>query len=142
MLQTVEVLPPRSEVRRHVDIECQLVADVWDVPIDHRVMDLSSQGMWLACDYPLHVGEEVVVTLTPPARDAAAREPVFLFGRVCRVAMHRRANEQKQAGMAIQFVHDDPATAERLAAALVGIPPKLRASRKRAQECVWVDELN
>ena len=142
MLQTVEVLPPRSEVRRHVDIECQIVADVWDVPIDHQVMDLSSQGMWLSCDYPLHVGEELVVTLPPPARDPAARQPVYLFGRVCRVHMNRRANESQKAGMAIQFFHDDPTDAERLAGALTGIPPKLRAPRARSQECVWVDANN
>ncbi|MEZ4326469.1 MAG: PilZ domain-containing protein [Polyangiales bacterium] len=142
MLQTVEVLPPRSEVRRQVDIECQLVSDFWDVPIEHHVLDLSSQGMWLSCDYPLHVGEEVVVELTPPARDPSAREPLFLFGRVCRVQMQRRKHEDHKAGMAIQFFHDSELTADRLAAALVGIPPKLGAPRAAARECVWVEELN
>ena len=32
--------------------------------------------------------------------------------------------------------------AGRLARALVGIPPKLRAPRPAPRECVWVDELN
>ena len=142
MIQTVEVLSTRSEVRRHVDIACDVVSDYWDVPIEHQVSDLSSQGMWLTCDYPLHVGEEVVVQLTPPARDPAAREPLFLFGRVCRVEIHRRANEPKKAGMAIQFVHDSDIEEQRLSKALVGIPPKLRAPRPAVRECVWVDELN
>lgn len=142
MIQTVEVLSTRSEVRRHVDIACDIVSDYWDVPIEHQVSDLSSQGMWLTCDYPLHVGEEVVVQLTPPARDPARRAPLFLFGRVCRVEIHRRANEEKKAGMAIQFVHDSDIEEERLASALVGIPPKLRAPRPAPRECVWVDELN
>ena len=150
MLQTVEVISSRSELRRAVDTTCQIVADAWDVPIDHAIQDLSSGGMWVESMFPLEVGEDIVVAIQPPPRaergegEASADEPIHVLGRVRRVSLGRRSSDPPRAGMGIEFLHVEECATDRLARSLHGIPPRIPGDAGRPasrQEMVWVGEV-
>ena len=59
MIQTVEVLSTRSEVRRHVDIACDVVSDYWDVPIEHQELLSSSAVNMQMFEQPQRVAQPV-----------------------------------------------------------------------------------
>ncbi len=89
----------RRTVRRNVDFDCGLLTDLWDEPVPHRVTDLSETGIWIATDFPLEVGTEVAVELTPPDWDT----PLYVSGEVRRVDLSRRMGDPRSAGMGIAF---------------------------------------
>ena len=136
MLQTIEIITTRAHVRRKVDTRCEIVADLWDVPIEHEIRDLSEQGMWVECLYPLEVGDEIVVALHPPGEG----EPVHALGRVRRVHLGRRKSDPQGAGMGVEFLHVEERSQGRLSKALQGIPPRLERTTRSRFELVWVDD--
>ena len=83
MLESVEILKGggRAELRRGVDLECQVVSDVWEGTLLHQAKNLSTTGIYLESDFPLHVGSEVVLSFEPP-RGAGE---LLVYGEVRRV---------------------------------------------------------
>lgn len=139
MLEPVEVfLQRRQALRRHVDLVCSVVADLWDEPVEHQVRDLSHRGMYLDTPLPVDPGTELVLELRPPGFD----EPLYLYGRVSRVELRRRANEVRGAGLGVELLDTPEEVERRLREALVGLPPRLPGgSPPTVRELVWVETL-
>lgn len=114
----------RSALRRAVDLECNVRAELWDGALPHRARDLSPHGLWLDTDLPLEVGEEVLVSFRPP-RGSGLEWPVITRGAITRVGMHRRRVDTRPAGMGVAFLDLDDHDRRRLARALIGIPPPI-----------------
>ena len=137
MLEPVEVYVQRRQaVRRKVDLLCSVVADLWDEPVEHVVRDLSHRGMYLDTPLPVDPGTELVLELWPPGLDA----PLYLFGRVCRVELRRRAHEDRGAGLGVELLGTPPEVEQQLQRALQGLPPRLPGGPlPTRRELVWVE---
>lgn len=140
MLERVDVFAQRrKDLRRAVNLAAEVVSDLWDEPIPHRIRDLSPGGLFIDTPYPLDVGAELVLELCPPGE----AEPVYLFGRVRRVELRRRRDEQPGAGMGVELLGTPDHVIESIRDSLVGLPPPLpRKSRTPTNtEMIWVDML-
>jgi Tfp pilus assembly protein PilZ len=89
----------RRAVRRFVDLECDVYADLWGEAISHRVTDVSEEGLWIQTDLLLEVGTEVALTFFPPDWE----EPLCVAGRVQRVELRARRGDRNAVGMGIEF---------------------------------------
>lgn len=89
----------RKTVRRLVDLDCEVYAELWGEAITHRVTDVSETGLWIQTDLLLEVGTEVTLTFYPPDWD----EPLCVAGRVRRVELRPRGREAGAVGMGIAF---------------------------------------
>lgn len=92
-------LEARAAIRRTVDLECEVYAELWGEPIAHRVTDVSENGLWIQADLLLELGSEVTLTFFPPEWD----EPLCVAGRVCRVDLRVRPGDGNAVGMGIEF---------------------------------------
>ncbi|NOY93586.1 MAG: PilZ domain-containing protein [Deltaproteobacteria bacterium] len=153
MLESVDILAGggRADLRRGVDLECQVVSDLWEGTLPHRAKNLSATGIYLESDFPLHVGHEVVLSFEPPRGGGE----LLVYGEVRRVEMRRRDYEPfgRGGGMGVAFDYLSESERERLMASLEGLPPPLPARpqtpagcmrprpMQRARELVWVDSL-
>ncbi len=140
MLERVDVFAQRrKDLRRAVNLAAEVVSDLWDEPIPHRIRDLSPGGLFIDTPYPLDVGAELVLELCPPGEP----EPVYLFGRVRRVELRRRRDERPGAGMGVELLGTPDHVIESIRDSLVGLPPPLpRKSRTPTNtEMIWVDML-
>ncbi|MEM9071298.1 MAG: PilZ domain-containing protein [Myxococcota bacterium] len=139
MLEPVEVFVQRRQsTRRAVDLICEVVSDLWDEPVAHRVRDLSPQGLFLDTPLPVDPGTELVLELIPPGCD----EPLYLFGSVRRVEMRRRADEERGGGLGIELLDTPWDVQELLREALRGLPPPLPKGLPPTEpEMVWVETL-
>jgi len=125
----------RRSLRRAVELECQVLSDLWDGQAPFLATNLSPEGLWLQTPLPLEQGEELLLTLSPPRW--SEREPLVALAQVARVAMFRRRNEPQGAGMGLSFVDIDGGQQGALESCLLGLPPPLpsrtRAARVLAQ---------
>ena len=139
MLEPVEVFVQRRQaLRRQVDLVCSVVADLWDEPVEHQVRDLSHRGLYLDTPLPVDPGTELVLELCPPG----CTEPLYLYGRVCRVDLRRRAHEVRGAGLGVELLETPSDVEERLRTALHGLPPRLPGGHPpTVRELVWVEML-
>jgi len=140
MLQVAEVLPgARRAVRRAVSLECAVISDWWDEPVPHLVTNLTPHGLWIETPFPLEIGDEMIVSFTPP-RWRRDRE-IVTCGAVRRVDLRRR---EAGGGMGIEFLDLGEGERSELTATLRGLPPPLpkKLSRRRPRrEHVWVEML-
>ncbi len=145
MLEPVEVLPPqrRRTLRRAVQLDCDVISELWDEPIPHVVTDLSPEGAWVETPFPLEVGSQMLVSFTPP-RWRPDRSLVCLAD-VRQVRLGRRSSDPCGAGMGLEFRGLSPRQGDELRATLRGLPPPLppgaapHRSRRELIELVWVD---
>ena len=89
----------RRAVRRLVDLECEVYAEMWGEPIAHRVTDISEEGLWIQTELLLEPGTEVTLAFLPPDWD----EPLYVAGRVRRVELRSRPSDARSVGMGIEF---------------------------------------
>lgn len=89
----------RKTVRRLVDLDCEVFAELWGEAITHRATDVSETGLWIETELLLEVGTEVTLTFYPPDWD----EPLCVAGRVRRVELRPRAGQGGAVGMGIAF---------------------------------------
>jgi hypothetical protein len=142
MLEAVEVLNAgRTETRRAVHVECEIISDRWEEAVPHLATDLSLRGMWVETTFPLPVGEQILVSFTPP-RWRHDRQ-ILALARVRRVHHPSVGTRIDAPGMALEFLDLAPAALEELRATLRGLPPRIRESNGRTSgtELVWVDTL-
>ena len=140
MLERFDVFAQRRrDLRRAVNLAAEVVSDLWDEPVSHRVRDLSPHGLFIDTPYPLDIGAELVLELSPPGEP----EPVYLFGRVRRVEMRRRREENRGAGMGIELLGTPDRIQETIRDSLVGLPPPLPRQTRHPthHEMIWVDML-
>lgn len=139
MLQSVEVLAThRHQLRRAVDVGCELLAEGWETSVLHRVSDLSESGAFIRGQLLLEPGEELLVDLVPP-REV---RPLTLTARVERTVLRRRRRDRETSGMGVRFVDLAEGDRERLRQSLAGLPPPLpRKSRPSETEWLYVEEV-
>ncbi|MDH5491034.1 MAG: PilZ domain-containing protein [Myxococcales bacterium] len=112
----------RASLRRQVAIECEVASDFWDGLLSLTMGDLSPEGAWLDCPYPLHVGELLTIGFCAPR----SGERLAVLGEVRRVQLGRRASDtMARSGMGVLFDYISADDREMLRAALCGMPPPL-----------------
>ncbi len=89
----------RRAVRRLVDLECAVYAELWGEAVAHQVSDVSEEGLWIQTDLLLEIGTEITLTFYPPDWE----EPLYVAGRVQRVEFRRRLGDGSSVGMGIAF---------------------------------------
>jgi len=96
--------PPvfRRNVRKSVELACEVVCSHVDEPLAYMASELSSGGMWIPGPHAMRIGEHVVVCFKPDG-DWLEGE-LMVFAEVVRVASSRRHVLTGDAGMAIEFI--------------------------------------
>ena len=51
----------RRAVRRLVDLECAVYAELWGEAVAHQVSDVSEEGLWIQTDLLLEIGTEITL---------------------------------------------------------------------------------
>jgi len=114
----------RRSLRRAVQVETDVTSELWDTPVKLLATDLSLHGVWLDSALPLEPGSEVAVSLLLPRM--AITRPFEARARVAHVALARRRTDYGRGGMGLCFVDVSAEQSERLAHALIGLPPSVR----------------
>jgi hypothetical protein len=112
----------RQSVRRSVALECHVHSAYWDGTVPFVARDLSPDGMWLACDFALEVGQEVLISFEPPGAGSRAVQAV------ARIA-HVSGLEGQASGMGLAFTFMRSTDRALLARSLEGRPPPLPGRR-------------
>jgi hypothetical protein len=89
----------RNGARRPLRMRCEIVSHDWDVPVVHRVAELSPSGAWIDTLLPLQPGAEVVLCFASPV----GAEELMFFAEVRRVVTGRRRGDRAPLGMALSF---------------------------------------
>ncbi len=97
----------RRADRRSGRFGCEVVSHYGDEPEQRVCTDVSTLGMWIETDMPLHPGSEVVVGFRVPADE----EELLLFATVTRVRTGRKKGDRGAIGMGIEF--RDPSREDR-----------------------------
>ena len=144
MLQRMEVLEggPRRELRRGVEVQCNVFSDWWDDAVSLDARDLSADGIWLQSALNLRPGDRVRVSFRPPNWRGGV--PIVADGTVRRVDHRARKRWGTASGMGIEFKGLEPWEREALGEALTGLPPALPTdlgSVMVREQLYWVDEL-
>lgn len=119
----------RRSLRRALRVETGVSSNLWDGTAPFVATNVSDHGLWLDTDLTLDIGDELVVSLTPPRWQDS--QPLTVLARVARVAFKRRKSEEQRSGMGLRFVDLQPDQASKLKTALEGLPPPLSRRRSR-----------
>jgi hypothetical protein len=119
----------RRSLRRAVELEVDVVSELWDVAIALPLTDLSLDGAWLESELPLSVGDEIELCFAPPRWFGLPRLQVG--ARVVRVSLLRRQRDRGRAGMGVCFTDLSLASQRCLEHALRGLPPPLPELTRR-----------
>jgi len=112
----------RRSLRRALHVETEVTSELWDGAVQLVATDLSLDGLWLESDLPLEVGSDLSVSLLLP--QMALTLPFQARARVAHVGLlRRRTDDRRRAGMGLCFLGMTADQRERLAHALIGLPP-------------------
>jgi hypothetical protein len=119
----------RRAVRRAARASCQAVSVDGFELLGERALDLSPQGLLLACDVPAALGEQVVVSFEVPGRtplwlDAEAEIARIVYG-------YRHGDPGYCAGL--RFTYFERSSRHELLSRLVGCPPPIPQRRLSSQ---------
>jgi hypothetical protein len=95
----------RRDIRRHVELGCELISNRTDAPTGCLATDLSTTGIWICTAQPVRAGEHVVVCFQPAAGEGAAdwhTGELTLFAEVTRVMTTRLGTPG--GGMGLEFL--------------------------------------
>ncbi len=122
---TLGLVRRRFEIRKLFHGLVEVLSDFWDEPVHLGCTDLSPRGTYLVTDYPLEVGEPLVMSFALPG----VRNRLLASGTVRYVSLGRRRVDQGEGGMAVEF--DEMSPLERIAvrSALRPLPPRLPGAR-------------
>jgi hypothetical protein len=109
----------RRSVRRAVALECALESELWDEAVHLPASNLSSNGIWIETPIGIDLGEELIVSFTPPG----VREKVWASAKVVRGTEHR-------PGVGLEFTYCSDSHRRLLEDALYGQPPRLPHARE------------
>jgi hypothetical protein len=115
----------RRAVRRATKTSCQVVSTIGFELLGERALDLSPNGLLLACDAPAAVGEELVISFQTPGRD-----PIWLDAEaeVARIVYgYRHGDPGYCAGL--RFTYIERSARGELLARLAGFPPPIPRRR-------------
>ncbi len=139
MLQLVEFhANERQATRRGVALTTAVIATPRDLPRQHRILDLSEDGLRVAAGTRLPIGEAVVVSFTPPGW--------WIFGELTLFARVRRETERGKGGgpatMGMEFIDLPKGLRIEMKRSLRGLPPPIPTGESRVRrELVWVEVL-
>jgi len=112
----------RFEIRKARKTYTDLIASIWDEPIEMLASDLSPAGLFIPSDLLLEPGEIVVACFGLPGH----REQFQLFGEVAWIAMPRRENDPiGPSGMGVRFVKTKPMERLTIRESVRRLPPPL-----------------
>jgi hypothetical protein len=118
----------RRSLRRAVAIECTLQSELWDETLTFPASNLSIDGVWIETPLSLDLGDELIVSFTPPG--LAPTQIVWAAAKVVRVGSFRRQGDSAQSpGMGLSFTYCSEPHRRMLARSLQGHPPRLPVSR-------------
>jgi hypothetical protein len=113
----------RHALRRAVQLEIDVMSDLWHGTVPLLATNLSVHGAWLESELALSVGDEVRVTFEPPHWSGLPR--LETCATVARVSLLRRRRDAGRAGMGLRFSGLPVTTLRCLDYALRGLPPPL-----------------
>lgn len=108
----------RRATRHAVKLDCHVVAEQGFRPIRGQTLDVSAQGIRIATETEVAVGETVVLAMRLPH----GRHWVDAHGRVTRVERGVRQGDPGRA-VAIEFTAMEPADRAMLVGAVERLPP-------------------
>ncbi len=117
----------RRALRRAVQLPCELVSRYVDQPLLYWATDLTPYGLWLETPFPMELGEEVVLCITPGIW--WNQRELMLFAEVTRISTSR---DQGERGMGLEFLDATPHERRALEAWLRNRPPPLPKRRARS----------
>jgi hypothetical protein len=118
----------RRSLRRAVAVECTLQSELWDEDLTLPASNLSTDGVWIETPLALDLGDELIVSFTPPG--LAPTQTVWAAAKVVRVGSFRRQGDTAQSpGMGLSFTYCSEPHRRMLARSLQGHPPRLPLSR-------------
>lgn len=118
----------RRSLRRAVALECTLQSELWDEALTLPASNLSVDGVWVETQLSLDLGDDLIVSFTPPG--LAAHHIVWATATVVRVGSFRRDGDPAEApGMGLRFTYCSESHRRLLARSLHGHPPRLPISR-------------
>jgi hypothetical protein len=106
-----------------VGFECGVLCNLWQGSIEMQGTDLSNEGLWLETPYPLELGDELVVTFSPPG--ARPGQEIWATAEVARVGLWRRRTDPWPVGMGLSFTYCSFSDQRFLARLLLHRPPRL-----------------
>lgn len=118
----------RRSLRRAVALECTLQSELWDEALTLPASNLSVDGVWIETPLSLDLGDELIVSFTPPG--LAAHHVVWAAAKVVRVGSSRRQGDAPESpGMGLSFTYCSEPHRRMLARSLRGHPPRLPGAR-------------
>jgi hypothetical protein len=116
--------PQRRAVRRAVRTRCQAVSSDFDL-LGERALDVSPRGMLVACDVPVALGEQVIVSFELPGVEPAWFDAEAEIARI--IYGFRLGDPGYCAGF--RFTYLERVTRQELLARLAGVPPPVPQRR-------------
>jgi hypothetical protein len=113
----------RRSLRRAVQLEVEVMSDLWHGTVPLVATNLSVHGAWLESELALSVGDELRVAFDPPRWSGLPR--LQTRATVARVSLLRRRRDAGRAGMGLRFSELSATTIRCLDYALRGLPPPL-----------------
>jgi PilZ domain-containing protein len=120
---------PRRAVRRAARSRCNAVSSEHFELLGERVLDLSPRGMLVACDLPVALGEEVIVSFQTPGRD-----PIWLDAEaeIARIVHGFRQGDPGYC-VGLRFTYFERLARGELLSRLAGVPPPI--PQRRPEGC-------
>jgi hypothetical protein len=115
----------RRSLRRAVQLEADVMSDLWDGAVPLTVTNLSLHGAWLDSELSLDVGDELSLTFTPPYWQTLGLPMLRARATVARVSLRRRRCDSASAGMGLRFTGLSAVAQRNLDEVLRGLPPPL-----------------
>jgi hypothetical protein len=117
----------RRSLRRAVQLEVEVMSDLWHGAVPLLATNLSLHGAWLESELALCIGDELSVAFEPPQWSGLPR--LQTHATVARVSLLRRRRDSGPAGMGLCFDELSTSTLRCLDYSLRGLPPPLPANR-------------
>ncbi len=120
--------PQRRALRRAVRTSCEAVSSCEFELLGQRTLDISPRGMLLACDAPVALGEDVIVSFRVPGREPLWMDAEAEIARI--VYGFRHGDPGYCAGL--RFTYLERCARDELLARLAGVPPPVPLRRPPA----------
>lgn len=118
MKDSFAYLSDRRSLRHAAELVCHVVRERGFVHIAGKTLDISVDGMRVASDADVALGDEVVLSVCLPR----GRHWIDAQGRIVRIEVGTRENDDGRA-IAIAFTAMDPVDRAMLAGATAAVPP-------------------
>jgi hypothetical protein len=128
----------RRSLRRAVQLEVDVMCDLWHGAVPLVATNLSLHGAWLEADLALSLGDELRLAFDPPRWSGLPR--LQTAATVTRVSLLRRRRDAGRPGMGLCFGELSATTRRCLDHALRGLPPPLPSVRDALDDELRCDD--